>query len=232
MNRSLSPIMGTFLLATLFLQGCSDNDHNGAGAANRSYEVTVVNLTHHQPFSPVAAVMHTAGYQGMILGRQASLGLEDLAESGDNSAFLSEAQANASVSNTAAGNEAITPGAQGTLTLTGSGTLLTITSMLVNTNDAIIAVNELELGKLSKGETMSLSARAYDAGTEGNSETAAEVPGPAAGGEGFNPARNDRNFVVVHPGVISMDDGLSTSALSEAHRFDNPVAKIMIKRIS
>lgn len=232
MNRSLAPIMNIFLLVTLFLQGCSDNDHNGAGAANRSYEVTVINLTHHQPFSPVAAVMHNAGYQGMMLGRPASVGLENLAESGDNSTFLSEAQAHASVGNTASGTGVITPGTGGTVTLTGNGTLLTVTSMLVNTNDALVAVNDLELGKLSKGETMVLSARAYDAGTEGNSEAASDVPGPVAGGEGFNAARNDRNFVVVHPGIISMDDGLSTSALSEAHRFDNPVAKIIIKRIS
>lgn len=225
--------MATFLLATLMLQGCSDNDDNpSAGATKRSYEITIVNLTHNQPFSPVAAIMHNAGYQGMTLGGAASTALETLAESGDNSTFLTDATSNAAVNDTASGNGPIASGTQGTVTLTGSGTLLSIASMLVNTNDAIAALNSIELGKMAKDEIMTLHARAYDAGTEGNSEAASDVPGPAAGGEGFNPARNDHDFVIVHPGVISMDDGLSTSALTEAHRFDNPVAKIIIKRIS
>jgi len=225
-------IMATFLLATVFLQGCSDDDDNSAGASNRSFEVTVVNLTNAQPFSPVAAVMHGAGYQGMMLGASASVGLEQLAESGDNSPFLSDADADGAVQNTASGTGVIGPSASGTVTLTGAGTRLSVTSMLVNTNDAVLAVNSLDVSKLSKDEIMTVSARAYDAGTEANSEAAGDVPGPAGGGEGFNAARNDRDFVVVHPGVISMDDGLSSSALTEAHRFDNPVARIIIKRIS
>lgn len=233
MKKHSTFIMATFLLATLVLQGCSDNDDKpGAGATKRSYEVTVVNLTNNQPFSPVAAIMHGAAYQGMTLGGAASAGLEQLAESGDNSSFLADASSNTAVADTAAGKGVIAPGTEGTVTLSGSGTLLTIASMLVNTNDAIAAINGIELGNMAKDETMTLHARAYDAGTEANSETASDVPGPAAGGEGFNAARNDRDFVIVHPGVISMDDGLSTSALSEAHRFDNPVAKIVIKRIS
>jgi len=36
--------------------------------------------------------------------------------------------------------------------------------------------------------------------------------------------------VLVHAGVISVDDGLTTSALNESHRFDNPVVRITITR--
>ncbi len=231
MKKHTGLIMTALLLSTLFLQGCGE-DHNGAGASNRSYEVTVVNLTNNQPFSPVATVMHSAAYQIITLGGTASIGLERLAESGDNSVLISDANALPAVSHTASGTGVIPPAAQETVTLTGSGTLLTLASMLVNSNDAFIAVNAIELGNLAKNETMTVSARAYDAGTEGNSEAASDVPGPAAGGEGFNSARNNRNFVTVHPGIISMDDGLAGSALDESHRFDNPVAKIIIKRIS
>jgi len=72
---------------------------------------------------------------------------------------------------------------------------------------------------------------AYDAGTEANSETAATIPGPAAGGEGYNSTRDDRDTVGGHPGVISADDGLTGSALDASHRFDNPVARITITRL-
>ncbi len=233
MKRNSYFILAIFLLVTFFLQGCSDSDDTiSAGAEERSYEITVLNLSHNQPFSPVAAIMHSAAYQGMTLGASANTALEILAESGDNSSFLTDASADPAVSDTTSGTGVIASGAQGTVSLTGSETLLTIASMLVNTNDAITVLNGIELGKMLKDETMTLYARAYDTGTEGNSEAASDIPGPAAGGEGFNAARKDRDFISVHPGIVSMDDGLASSVLSEGHRFDNVVAKIMIKRIS
>jgi hypothetical protein len=70
----------------------------------------------------------------------------------------------------------------------------------------------------------------YDAGTEANDEEAANVPDPAAGGEGFNASRNDVDWVRIHPGVISSEDGLTGSALIGSHRFDNPVIKLTLTR--
>ena len=70
----------------------------------------------------------------------------------------------------------------------------------------------------------------YDAGTEANSESAGTVP--AQGGEGFNAVRDDsKGAVRLHSGVVSADDGLSTSSLKSINRFDNPTAKVVIKRI-
>ncbi len=40
------------------------------------------------------------------------------------------------------------------------------------------------------------------------------------------------NFVSIHRGVITALDGLTTSALNESHRFDNPAIRINIRRIS
>lgn len=198
----------------------------------RSYEVTVVNQTHNQPFSPLAALLHTASYSSLSLGTSASAGLEVLAESGDNSQFLAEANADSTVGGTKAGSGIIPPGMQETITFTGTGSQITLVSMLVNTNDAIAAIIRMDLGTMAVNEEKTFSANVYDAGTEGNSEAASDVPGPAAGGEGFNAARNDRDLISTHPGVISIDDGLASSALKASHRFDNPVAKIIIKRIS
>lgn len=79
---------------------------------------------------------------------------------------------------------------------------------------------------------MTYSTLAYDAGTEANSESTETVPGPAAGGEAYNPDRDDRNnFVAMHAGIISGDDGLSTSVLTYQQKFDNPVMSVTITRI-
>ena len=62
-------------------------------------------------------------------------------------------------------------------------------------------------------------------------ETADTVPGPAAGGEGFNEIRDDiADIITMHPGVVSKQDGLSNSVLGAEHKFDNPVSKIVITR--
>ena len=91
----------------------------------------------------------------------------------------------------------------------------------------------MDISNLMAGESISFTARSYDAGTEFNTETAASIPGPASGGagEGYNEARDDiADHVTMHPGVVSSDDGLSTSALSAGHKFDNPTLRITIAR--
>ena len=114
------------------------------------------------------------------------------------------------------------------------GTLsLSLATMLVNTNDAFTGVNSTDLSGLAVGETVSMRAIAYDAGTEADSEGPGTIPGPADGGEGFNAARDDEaDRVSMHPGVLSAADGLATSVLTEQHRFDNSVASISITRVN
>ena len=38
--------------------------------------------------------------------------------------------------------------------------------------------------------------------------------------------------VATHSGVVSQDDGLATSGLTQQHRFDNPVVHIRIERVN
>ena len=103
--------------------------------------------------------------------------------------------------------------------------------MLVNTNDAITGVNDVLVGDMAVGDSVTLRAIAYDAGTEANTETAATIPGPAGGGEGFNAARDDiADRVAMHPGIVGAEDGFATSNLTGQHKFDNPVALITIGR--
>jgi hypothetical protein len=193
-----------------------------------SYEVMVTNLTNAQPVSPVAVVLHDEGNVWQ-LGEMASNALEVLAESGDNSGLLAESFVMASAS----GEDVIMPGASETVSVSITDMMpskLSVVTMLVNTNDAFSGFNAMDIANLEVGESISLRTGSYDAGTEKNTESMASIPGPAAGGEGYNEARDDVDFVAMHPGVVSMDDGLMSSALTQAHRFDNPTLAITFTR--
>ena len=191
-----------------------------------SYEVTVTNMTNSQPLSPVAVVLHASGSLFSI-GAVPSVELERMAEGGDNSGLLALGMAASS------GAGPIGPGGNETITVTVQDVTdakLSVTTMLVNSNDAFSGLNALDLSQLAVGDSWSTTAVVYDAGTEVNSEAAGTMPGPADGGEGFNPMRNDTGFVAMHPGVVSSDDGLSSSVLTVQHKFDNPAVRIMVTR--
>mgnify|MGYP001825067394 CR=1 FL=1 len=201
-----------------------------------SYSVSVTNLTNAQPLSPIAVIAHQSGYSMFTIGSAGTVGLETMAEGGDNSALISEADANSNVSSTASGAAPIGPAGSETVTLSAPNAQrpflrISVAGMLVNTNDAFVAVNAWPVDTMAIGDVVTVNAIAYDAGTEDDTESAATIPGPAGGGEGFNATRDDgADQVGMHAGVVSGDDGLDTSDLTEQHRFDNPVARIRIER--
>lgn len=191
-----------------------------------SYEVTVTNLTNSQPISPPAVVLHTQGTLWSI-GDVPSVALERIAEQGDPSEFLTLGIISAG------GDSGIAPGDSQTISITVqdiTDAKLTIAAMLGNTNDTFSGLSAWDLSQLEVGDSWTTTSPAYDAGTEANTETAQTVPGPAASGEGFNPKRNDTGYISMHPGVVSSDDGLTTSVLTSQHKFDNPVIRIEVKR--
>ena len=206
--------------------------------AMASFDVTVTNLTNGQPLSPVAVIAHQDAFAVFTIGAAATAGLETLAEGGDNSALIAEATADAGVMATASGAAAIGPAGMETINIEVleselPGLLLSVSSMLVNTNDAITGINGASVADLAAGESLAWRGIAYDAGTEANTEAAAHIPGPAGGGEGFNAARDDiADRVTMHTGVVSQDDAFATSDLTGQHRFDNPVAQIRVERIN
>lgn len=204
--------------------------------AMASFDVTVTNLTNGQPVSPVAVIAHQAGYSVFTIGSPATVGLETLAEGGDNSMLIAEADADANVLSSGSGAAPIGPAGSETVTIDVlesdlAGLMVSVSTMLVNTNDAISGLNGVDVSGLAEGDAWTGRAIVYDAGTELNTELGAEIPGPAGGGEGFNAARSDRDDrVAMHSGVISQDDGFATSALTGQHRFDNPALMVRIER--
>jgi len=205
----------------------------GSSSSSRDYQVTVSNLSHNQPMSPIAIVAHDNQYSAWSVGEAASVALERLAEGGDNSLFIGDELV---------GKEAIGVSGTGPVAPGGTQTIeisiksdkqdyLTIASMFVNTNDAFVGIKGVDVSSLNAGDSMTLTAPIYDAGTEKNTEAAGTIPGPADGGAGFDAVRDDiADKVSRHAGVVSADDGLSTSVLDQSHRFDNPGMKVTITR--
>ena len=204
--------------------------------AMASFDVTVSNLTNAQPLSPVAVIAHLDGYTFFSVGTPVTAGFEEMAEEGDNAALLAEADADAMVTVTGSGAAPIGPAASETVTVETlesdlPGLRISVATMLVNTNDAFTGLNAMSVESMAVGDVVSVRGVAYDAGTEADTETAATIPGPAGGGEGFNAIRDDQaDRVSMHSGVVSQDDGFAASDLSEQHRFDNPVVQISIER--
>lgn len=232
-----------FLGSLLVLFGC-DSDNNTVAPpppppplpAMASFSVSVDNLTNSQPLSPIAIILHRDNYSSFTVGMSATVGLEQLAEGGDNTALIAEADAVATVVATASGAAPIGPAGTETVTIEVlesdvADLRVSVITMLVNTNDAFTAMNGQTLASLAVGESLSTRTIAYDAGTEADTETGSHIPGPAGGGEGFNAARDDEaDRVSMHGGVVSMNDGHPTSSLSEQHRFDNPVMRVLVTR--
>ncbi len=204
------------------------------------YSISITNLTAGQALSPAAIILHKPNYKTFDVGMPASLALEKIAEGGDNSLLLEDANNNIGTFMTTKGNGMILPGKSESITLDinidemdKANLSLSLLTMLVNTNDAFTGLNSLVIGNMGIGEMMALDIVAYDSGTELNTESASTVPGPAVKGEGFNPMRDDVPSVVsLHSGAITNDDGLPTSALKSIHRWDNPVARISITRLA
>ena len=236
LNRKAGTLAVTILSASL-LSACggSSDNNNDSGSENNietlSYDIKVTNLTSNQPLSPLFAQLHNSEYKAWKIGMAASVGLEMLAEGGDNSALLNGQSSNVYRSISGAG--AIGPGAADMLSIEAdmsSSMQLTFISMLVNTNDAFIGRTGIDLSNLVVGEEVKYLLPIYDAGTEGNSELEGTIPGPADGGEGFNMARDDVDYVARHPGIVGMDHGYSESVLNSTHGFDSPAAVLTITR--
>ena len=222
--------MRYFILSVLLvgLAACS-NDNNPPEIF--SYKVSLINLTNSQIFSPPAAILHDDSFSAWSIGQSASAELETLAEGGDASNLLNSQSGNPSFSS----SDVLIPGASQSFEISATDSLLdhlTLATMLVDTNDAFTGVTGADLEDMQQGEVRVYYTRVYDAGTEFNDERAANIPGPAGGGQGFNAARDDITTVVTHHGgIVSRDDGYTASALTEAHRFDNPVMRIEVMRM-
>jgi len=192
----------TFALLSLFaVLGVAQADE---------FQITVENLG-PQPLSPLFFSAGDNQFNIFDVGGSASLGIKKIAEGGDTSAMLTIAAAAAPHSGTfgVVGASPLAPGgivSSSFSTDLGHG-FFSFAAMLGKTNDGFIgeSFSSLGLNLYNGGTPQSFSlvvtgARAWDAGTEKNTQNAADLG--FLGGSG-NPAEDAGNdHIRVHGGVI------------------------------
>ncbi len=203
-------------------------------AAADTFEVTITNITRGQQFTPLLLATHRADVKLFELGAPASPELATLAEEGNVAPLRAVLAADANVAATEAGSALTNPGQTVTFTINSRANFdkLSIAAMLIPTNDAFMALNSFDLDRVphGRGRSVTVFARAYDAGSERNDELCASIPGPnfveCNGPGGGARVGGGEGFVHVHNGIHGI------GSLNRAMRtWLNPVASITIRRV-
>ena len=241
-------------LATLTLAACGETDAVTAPVAtsleaaattadshessNRTYRITVTNLTTGQPLSPGVFVTHSRRVSLFSEGTEASAGIREIAENGDPSvaaAALTGANGVHSVVTTGApvgivGGTPFPSSLSVEIEAGGNANLLSLSLMLICTNDGFVGLDGVRLPGGFHDDAV-FYAEGYDSGTERNDELAASIVPPCFGigpvkGLVGGAGHTDQNGVVRHHrGIRGIAD------LTSAHDWDGPVARITVQRI-
>jgi hypothetical protein len=245
-RRTSSIALSSAVLAVTAMAGA------GAVAAadvegEASYRVTVANLAYGQPQTPPLVVLHGAEASLVEAGAPASEGLQQLAENGNAQVFVEALTDAEGIGAVAVGEQPIVsggvPGAAElpsftTIEISGPAEagLISIASMLMCTNDGFSIVHDAELPAEVGGSAVFYSD-AYDAGTEVNTESFADLVPPcqglvgvstdAEGAGASNPELAEGGVVAPHAGIRGEADlDAMTYAVAE-----HP-ALIVVERIS
>lgn len=189
------------------------------------YEVTITNLTRGQILSPPVVISHNSNYHLFTAGHPATPGLAELAEDADTEPLTDHLRTLPAVFDFKVAGGVILPGSSATVKIkTKRGfQLVSAAAMLVTTNDAFMAVQGVYARPW--GDVV-VDARAYDAGSEVNSEQCAFIPGPPCENGGVRDTEGAEGYVYIHSGIHGIGD-------LEPAEFDwrNPVATIMVRRV-
>ncbi len=205
-------------------------------------DIKLTNLTNAIYFTPLLVAAHNSSTHLFMEGSAASTNLQAMAEGGDISGLSTDVQALAGnvVENPAGGF--LNPGVSTSFSLTNnsSNTHLSITAMLLPTNDGFVGANSIEIPTTPGTYTYHLNA--YDAGTEANNEVIngggtpgvlgiPADPGSNAGTGATGVTTTESNTTIhIHRG--NLGDSNSTAGDSDldssVHRWLNPVAELVI----
>jgi len=218
--KLISRTIASLLLCTPLLAGT-------AQAADSKYQITITNLTSGQVFSPVLVVSHSRKVSLFELGETASDELAQLAEGGATQPIIDSLAGNRQVFGNAVSDGPVLPGQSATIELSSKyAGKITLASMLVNTNDAFVALNSVNAPR----RHTTRFARAYDAGSEKNDELCVNIPGPLCAGLGNEQGGvlgdEGEGYIFTHSGIHGIGD-LEPAAAD----WNNPVAKITIRRM-
>lgn len=189
-----------------------------------SYEITITNATKGQPLAPGLVIVHDKGYSLFEIGDAATDPLAVMAETGGPFELQDSIPDSADTDLVLGihGGVAL-PSESNSIQITSEGKFLTVVGMLAATNDAFYAIRGVRLP--TSGST-TFYATAFDAGSEANSELAADIP--ATNGGADDPAINDggEGYIHVHSGFLGAGDLDPID-----HDWNNPVVEIIVEKI-
>ena len=220
-------LVGALVMALLAVTGPAQ----ATGSSERTYRVTVENLTEGQLLTPTVAATHERWFQLFRPGHPASNGVQQLAENGGVPVLVGELGANEKVGDVAViGAAPIAPGdsASALITSSSSNRRLSLAGMLICTNDGFAGLSSIRLPG-AYGREKVVHGRAYDAGTEMNTEVYADLVVPCDGlGQTF-----DTNPLLAENGVVHRHAGIQGGAdlVPAVHGWDDPVVKVTIERV-
>lgn len=211
-------------MATLALPVSASGHHDGT----RTYRVTITNLTDSQLMTPFVVSTHSPRFRLFRMGRPASYGLQQVAENGAVPVLVGELEGRRGVFDVAvAGAAPVAPGASVEVVVDATwwASHFSVAGMLICTNDGFGAVT----GKRLPWRSRTFYGRSYDAGSEINTESYADLVPPcdALGQAGMsNPDLAQDGVVRRHRGIEGIAD------LDPAtHGWKDPVIKITIARV-
>ena len=214
----------TFLIGLGMILGIASGGTAFAEEGSR-YAVTITNLTQGQVLTPPTVITHSEGFTLFIPGIPAYPELEALAEDGMTGPMMGLLSGLPAVHESMTASSPLMPGGSVTVEIHARGMFnrLSVAGMLATTNDGFFALRGVKIPR--KGE-QTFEAVAYDAGSEGNSESCAYIPGPPCGNGGVRDTGTAEGFVHVHSGIHGIGD------LDPAmHDWNNPVAEITVSRL-
>ena len=195
-------------------------------AAPRTYRVTIENLTSGQPISPALYVAHTRQVDLFEVGQPASQAVADVAEDAIAQTGINQLTGAPGVAAVGAGPSApIGPRGRGSFEFTtqGNANVFSFVAMLVNTNDAFIGLDSVQL----TGARQTFDVNVYDAGSEVNDQLASNIPGPCCGDTGRN-GTNENGFIAPHPNIQA---GVGDLSPAQYGWFPGSVARVTIERV-
>jgi hypothetical protein len=204
----------------------------GDSPNNYTYQVTVENLTENQKLTPVVAATHKSSFRLFRTGHEASNGIQQLAENGGVPVLAAELSESSKVETVAViGAAPLAPGesAVSIISTDRHHRRLSLAAMLICTNDGFAGRSSVQLpGAI--GHERTFFARAYDAGTEVNTQAYVDLVPPcdgAGGATASNPLLAEDGVVRRHAGIV---DGVGDLTVAN-HGWDEPVMKITVERV-
>lgn len=208
----------------------------------QTVDVKISNLTQGMFFTPLLLSAHDNSQHLFESGAEASTELTAMAEGGDISALITASEALGAINSANPAGGLLAPSTSTMVSdlATGANGYLSITAMLLPTNDGFVGLDSWAIPDTAGTYTIYLNA--YDAGTEANNELVnggsnvgvlgiPANPGANGGANGTGVTTSEMNQSIhIHRGNIGDTDtaGGISDVDSRIHRWLNPVAKVLV----